>query len=145
MHRTGIVNEATRNAINEAYLDSIAKYFTSPTQFPHKPLRLGDNDEEISKGLNNLYKSDDWRYYYAKPIESAQNFLRAIAYTSDIPKVVPNGKYDKETRNTVLAFQAKHDLPLTGVLDYDTWQEIVKKYTQLKDDKLTDDVKEVFS
>ncbi|MDR0947556.1 MAG: peptidoglycan-binding protein [Ruminococcus sp.] len=62
-------------------------------------------------------------------IQELQTYLRLISFrNSNIPPITPTGIYDSSTRNAVEAFQATHDLPITGVVDKATWDEIYAVY-----------------
>lgn len=45
-----------------------------------------------------------------------------------IPRVSPDGIYGPSTREAVEVFQSVFDLPVTGVVDYNTWYEISNIY-----------------
>ena len=81
-------------------------------------------------------------YYNSDKQENAilqvQRSLRDIErFENDISGIRLNGVYDQETRNAVLRLQEKYGLPVTGVVDRDTWLVImavdkaVKEATEL--------------
>ena len=45
-----------------------------------------------------------------------------------LPTVVPDGIYGPNTTNAVSAFQRQNGLPVTGVTDQKTWDQIVERY-----------------
>lgn len=45
-----------------------------------------------------------------------------------IPRIVPDGVYGQSTQNAVEVFQSVFGLPVTGVVDYNTWYEISAIY-----------------
>ena len=47
---------------------------------------------------------------------------------SAIPSIVPDGIYGPKTKATVEKFQAVFGLPVSGVVDYNTWYEISNIY-----------------
>ena len=51
----------------------------------------------------------------------------AKAYPA-IPSIVPDGIYGPKTKATVEKFQAVFGLPVSGVVDYNTWYEISNIY-----------------
>ncbi len=58
-----------------------------------------------------------------------QQQLARIAKTySAIPSVSPDGVYGENTRRAVEVFQRTFGLPVTGVVDYNTWYEISEIY-----------------
>ena len=55
--------------------------------------------------------------------------LRTIAQAERwTPVINPDGIYGKETAEAVRTFQASRRLPVTGVVDYETWTAIVNAY-----------------
>lgn len=67
--------------------------------------------------------------FVSQPIRSLQTMLRVLAEHDDrYQTVVPDGVYSPQTRNAVAQFQRIHGLPITGVTDQTTWEEIVRRY-----------------
>ncbi len=67
--------------------------------------------------------------FIEQPIRSLQTMLRVIAEDDPrLPTVVPDGIYGPTTMNSVTAFQRLYALPITGVADQNTWEQIVKVY-----------------
>ena len=69
--------------------------------------------------------------FIGQPIRSLQTMLRVLA--EDDPKhpaVIPDGIYGSETARAVSRFQQLHGLPITGVTDQSTWEEIVLRYDE---------------
>ncbi len=67
--------------------------------------------------------------FVGQPVRSLQTMLRVIAKDDPrIPLVIPDGIYGPSTMNAVTAFQRIHGLPVTGVVDQDTWDTIVNVY-----------------
>ena len=69
--------------------------------------------------------------FIGQPIRSLQTMLRVLA--EDDPKhpaVIPDGIYGPETARAVSRFQQLHGLPITGVTDQSTWEEIVLRYDE---------------
>lgn len=74
------------------------------------------------------------RQFYNQPIRSLQTMLRAIALFSDAyERIVPDGIYGPETQAAISTFQRNRGLPVTGVTDRHTWDEIVRKYDEAKE------------
>lgn len=64
-----------------------------------------------------------------QPVRSLQTMLRVLAEDDpSLPTVVPDGIYGLTTMNAVTAFQRRQGLPLTGIVDQITWEEIVGAY-----------------
>lgn len=55
-----------------------------------------------------------------------QKMLRAVGEAENDPALFTavNGEYDNTTRSAVRAFQAKYGLPVTGTVNYITWQKL---------------------
>lgn len=67
--------------------------------------------------------------FLQQPVRSLQTMLRVIADDDDaLPTVIPDGIYGQQTIQAVNAFQTKYNLPITGVTDQSTWEQIVKIY-----------------
>jgi len=69
--------------------------------------------------------------YIGQPIRSLQTMLRVLAEDDpNHPSVIPDGIYGPETAAAVSRFQRLHGLPVTGVADQTTWEEIVLQYDE---------------
>lgn len=67
--------------------------------------------------------------FIGQPIRSLQTMLRVIAENDPRhPSLIPDGIYGPQTMAAVSAFQRHHGLPVTGVTDQNTWDEIVAVY-----------------
>ncbi len=67
--------------------------------------------------------------FVEQPIRSLQTMLRVIAEDDPrLPTVVPDGIYGPTTMNSVTAFQRLYGLPVTGITDQPTWDQIVAVY-----------------
>ena len=65
----------------------------------------------------------------ANPILEIQLYLIDIAQVHpEIPLVYPTGVYDDRTRNAVTEFQKFFSLPVTGVVDLETWNKILNEH-----------------
>lgn len=67
--------------------------------------------------------------FVGQPIRSMQTMLRLIAEESSgyVP-VIPDGIYGPETVRAVSVFQRNHGLPVTGIANQETWEQIVAEY-----------------
>ena len=64
-----------------------------------------------------------------QPIRNLQTFLRMISqHNNAIPPVIPDGIYDAQTEQAVRAFQIDYGLPETGIVDEQTWDEILAAF-----------------
>lgn len=67
--------------------------------------------------------------FVGQPVRSLQTMLRVIAENDpDIPSVIPDGIYGRDTMRSVSAFQRSAGLPITGITDQNTWEAIVRRY-----------------
>lgn len=67
--------------------------------------------------------------FVGQPIRSIQTMLRVISeIDANIPPVIPDGIYGQETMAAVNAFQRKNSIPMTGIVDQQTWEAIVAAY-----------------
>ena len=67
--------------------------------------------------------------FIEQPIRSLQTMLRVIAEDDPrLPTVVPDGIYGPTTMNSVTAFQRLYALPITGIANQATWEQIVEVY-----------------
>ena len=67
--------------------------------------------------------------FIEQPIRSLQTMLRVIAQDNNsIPTVVPDGIYGPGTMQSVSAVQRNSGLPVTGITDQPTWEQIVLLY-----------------
>ena len=67
--------------------------------------------------------------FVSQPVRSLQTMLRILAEHDDrYETVVPDGVYSPQTMRAVAQFQQNHGIPVTGVTDQRTWEEIVARY-----------------
>ena len=67
--------------------------------------------------------------FVEQPTRSLQTMLRVIAEDdSRLPSVVPDGIYGPTTIQAISAFQRLYGLPITGITDLATWDQIVAVY-----------------
>ena len=67
--------------------------------------------------------------FIEQPIRSLQTMLRVIAKDDRrLPLVIPDGIYGSDTMHTVTAFQRLNALPITGIVDQNTWDTVVSVY-----------------
>lgn len=69
-----------------------------------------------------------------EPIRNLQHFLRHISYYyNTVPAVIPDGIFSEQTREAVIGFQETFLLPVTGIVDFDTWRHIIKIFNEISD------------
>lgn len=67
--------------------------------------------------------------FIGQPVRSLQTMLRVIAENDDLqPSVIPDGIYGPQTVTAVSTFQRRNGLPITGIVDQGTWDQIVAVY-----------------
>ena len=67
--------------------------------------------------------------FVGQSVRSLQTMLRVIAENDELqPSVIPDGIYGPQTATAVSTFQRRNGLPITGVADQDTWEQIVSSY-----------------
>ena len=72
-------------------------------------------------------------------VEHLQYMLSILSqYIPEIPPVTVDGIFGPATRNAVLASQRRFDLPQTGQVDFQTWDEIYDQYAGIENTTLRD-------
>lgn len=72
-------------------------------------------------------------------VEHLQYMLSVLSeYIPEIPNLTIDGIYGNATRNAVLAAQRRFDLPQTGEVDFDTWDEIYDQYSGIENTTFRD-------
>ena len=67
--------------------------------------------------------------FVGQPVRSLQTMLRVIAEDDpSLPTVIPDGIYGPSTMIAVTAFQRREGIPVTGITDENTWDQIVAAY-----------------
>jgi len=61
----------------------------------------------------------------SQPVRSLQHMLRRLSLRyQEIPELQPDGRFGERTLESVMRFQKQSGLPVTGVVDQDTWNAI---------------------
>ena len=69
--------------------------------------------------------------FIARPILSLQTMLRTVALGNErLVQVIPDGIFGTNTTAAVTAFQRFYRLPVTGVVDHDTWMRLVREFDE---------------
>ncbi len=69
------------------------------------------------------------RYNEKEAIRNMQRYLRQLSYTdSDIPPVPIDGIFGEATENSLIAFQTKNGLQVSGVADRESWDTLYEQY-----------------
>ncbi len=63
------------------------------------------------------------------PVSALQEMLRTIAFVERrLPFLRPSGCFDEATLEAVMCFQRDHGLPVTGVVDRQSWNAITARF-----------------
>ena len=63
------------------------------------------------------------------PIRSLQHMLNNLARTvPSLPRLAETGTFDESTLEAVMIFQRDHGLPVTGIVNQETWDTIIAEY-----------------
>ncbi len=63
------------------------------------------------------------------PVRTLQYMLQTIAKAdSRIPAPPLNGEFDERTLESVMTFQREHALPVTGIVEAETWNRIADRF-----------------
>lgn len=69
--------------------------------------------------------------FVGQPIRSLQTMLSVISkYDESLPYIVPDGIYGQNTFTAVTTFQRRNGLPVTGVVNQQTWDTIAQQHQQ---------------
>lgn len=72
-------------------------------------------------------------------VEHLQYMLRVLSsYIPEIPAVTVDGIFGPATQAAVIAAQRRFELPLTGIVNYETWDEIYDQFTGIENASLRD-------
>lgn len=72
-------------------------------------------------------------------VEQLQYMLRVLSsYIPEIPLLTVDGIFGSQTKSAVLAAQRRFELPMTGVVNYDTWEAIYNQYMGISNTSLRD-------
>ena len=114
---TGIVDFATWNKVKEEYGNAVYKTTPGiaiiPFPNPDYETHLGEKSDII---------------YIIQIILSAV----AVVY-DDFENIVPSGIFDQETSDAIRRFQEINRLPVTGIVDKQTWNTLANNYNIFSD------------
>ena len=121
----GIVGPATWNALVRIYIavtrlaelrSQGQRYYAN--SWAHQPIELGD------RGVR---------------VEHLQYMLSVLSsYIPEIPPVTIDGIFGNATRAAVIAAQKRFDLPQTGAVDFNTWDEIYDQFSGIENTTFRD-------
>ena len=116
----GIVGRATWYALVRIYVavNSLAELRSQGQKFYANTWALSDPIEYGDRGIK---------------VEHLQYMLSVLAaYIPQIPALTVDGIFGPATRAAVLAAQQRFGLPQTGVVNFDTWNELYDQYSGIE-------------
>ena len=116
----GIVGRATWYALVRIYIavTSLAELRSEGQRFYTNSWALSNPIELGDRGVK---------------VEHLQYMLSVLAaYIPEIPNVAIDGIFGNATRNAVIAAQRRFGLPQTGIVNYDTWDEIYDQFSGIE-------------
>ena len=116
----GIVGRATWYALVRYYVavTSLAELRSQGQRFYANSWATTDPIEQGDRGVK---------------VEHLQYMLSVLsAYIPEIPPVTIDGIFGTATRDAVLAAQRRFDLPQTGIVNFDTWNEIYDQFSGIE-------------
>ncbi|MGN0641901.1 MAG: peptidoglycan-binding protein [Huintestinicola sp.] len=119
--QTGNVDKATWYKINFVYVSvkNLAELKSEGLKLEETSLNFPQNLSPGDSGNN---------------VKQLQYYLQVVsAYYDAVPLVSISGVYDDATENAVRAFQQLFGLPMTGVTDSATWEDIYRAYQGIID------------
>ncbi len=116
----GIVGRATWYALVRYYIavTRLAELRSQGQRFYNNSWATTDPINEGDRGIK---------------VEHLQYMLSVLAeYIPEIPNVNIDGIFGPATRNAVIAAQRRFGLPQTGIVNYDTWDEIYDQFSGIE-------------
>ncbi len=116
----GLVGKATWYALVRYYIavTSMAELRSQGQRFYNNSWATTDPIEQGDRGIK---------------VEHLQYMLSVLAaFIPAIPSVAVDGIFGPATREAVLAAQRRFGLPQTGIVDYDTWDEIYDQFSGIE-------------
>lgn len=118
MPQTGIVDKSTWYKINRYYngVKGLSELASEGITLEEATVPFASQIAEGSSGID---------------VRTLQYYLSIIAYfNSELQPVPIDGNFDSATVDAVERFQAYYGLPVTGIVDSDTWEVIDRIYTE---------------
>lgn len=116
----GVVGRATWYALVRYYIavTSMAELRSQGQRFYANSWATTDPIEQGDRGVK---------------VEHLQYMLSVLAaYIPEIPDLTVDGIFGPVTRNAVIAAQRRFGLPQTGIVNYDTWDEIYDQFSGIE-------------
>ena len=116
----GIVGKATWYALVRYYIavTRMAELRSQGQKFYQNSWALADPIEQGDRGIK---------------VEHLQYMLRVLSeYIPEIPAIAIDGIFGPATRNAVIAAQQRFQLPQTGIVNFETWDEIYDQFSGIE-------------
>lgn len=113
--QSGAVESATHSVIRSKSYDAISTVNPKMRQYPGFELKAGDSDSKLKKDNKTI----------STPVNNAQQMLRMISASEEIPVIIPNGVFGDDTQEAVIILQTKGGFEPNGIIDYEIWEYIV--------------------
>ena len=116
----GIVGKATWYALIRYYIavTRMAELRSQGQKYYQNSWAVTDPIEQGDRGIK---------------VEHLQYMLRVLSeYIPEIPVISIDGIFGPATRNAVIAAQRRFELPQTGIVDFDTWNEIYDQFSGIE-------------
>ena len=123
----GIVGPATWYALVRIYVavNRLAELRSEGQRFYANSWATTDPIEQGDRGIK---------------VEHLQYMLSVLsAYIPEIPPLTIDGIFGNATRAAVIAAQRRFGLPLTGIVDFNTWDEIYDQFSGIENTTLRDE------
>ena len=123
-----IVNLAVDGVVGRETWYALVRYYVAVTSLAELRSQ-GQRFYTISWATSNPIEQGD----RGVKVEHLQYMLSVLsAYIPEIPPVTIDGIYGSATRSAVIAAQRRFGLPETGIVNFDTWNEIYDQFSGIE-------------
>ena len=123
-----IFNLTVDGIVGSATWYALVRYYTAVTNMAELRSQ-GQRFYTISWATTNPIEQGD----RGVKVEHLQYMLSVLsAYIPGIPPVTVDGVFGPATRDAVIAAQRRFGLPQTGIVDFDTWDEIYDQFSGIE-------------